>query len=355
MDPVYGAEPVHSSERQVRIANETVAMRERLPLISPALRDWRPALRRAPKPRVSIVIPTYDRAQFLAPALACLTRQTFSEMEVVVIDDGSPNAAQVRAVAESFVPLVRFIRVGNAGEAAAVNRGLEAAQGEFVGFLSDDDAYAAELIEESVAALDAAPHSIGTYPDWDIVDTAGYVVEAHRLPEFDRALMLAAHWCLPGPGVIVRREVLLRVGGRDLTFRYVSDFDLWLRATRHGPMIHLSRKLAYWRLHASNLTTSTRRREMAAERIMVMRKLFMDPCEPTDPDLVRKAYAAAHAAAAAILGRDDAEEARKHLRAMSRLDPDLAANLPPNMTSYPQIWPSLEEARDPVGARNAHV
>jgi len=109
-------------------------------------------------------------------------------------------------------------------------------------------------------------------------------------------------------------------------------------------MIHLPRKLAYWRLHGSNLTTSTKRREMAEERITLMRRLFTDPNETANPDLVRKAYAAAHAAAAAILGRADAAEARKHLRAMARLAPELAANLPPNMATYPEIWPPAEES-----------
>jgi hypothetical protein len=117
---------------------------------------------------------------------------------------------------------------------------------------------------------------------------------------------------------------------------------LWLRVTKYGPMIHLPRKLAYWRLHASNLTTSTKRLEMAEERITLLRKLFTDPDEIADPDLVRRAYAAAHSAAAAILGRADADEARKHLRTMARLAPELSANLPPNMAYYPTVWPDVE-------------
>jgi hypothetical protein len=154
---------------------------------------------------------------------------------------------------------------------------------------------------------------------------------------------------MPGVGAIVRREALRRVGGRDLAFRYVSDFDLCLRATKHGPMIHLPRKLAYWRLHGSNLTTSSKRLEMAAERIALIRKLSMDPHEAGDRELVRKTYAAA----AAILGRDEAVEARKHLRPMTQLAPELIANLPPNMASYPQIWPPAEEVAGDTGVLNA--
>jgi GT2 family glycosyltransferase len=267
-----------------------------------------------------VVIPTLDRPALLAPTLACLLRQTLDELEVIVVDDGSKDALGVRAAAQAFAPMVRYMRIGNAGEAGA---------------------YAPELLAEAVRVLDANPDAIGTYPDWDIVDTCGYFVEAHRLPEYERRLMLCAHWCLPGPGVVIRRNVLQRIGGRDLSFKYVSDFDLWLRATAFGPMIHLPHKLAYWRLHGANLTTSDKRRQMADERIRLLQRLFLDPAEQDRSGPFRDtAFAAAHLAAAAILGQAESAEALRHLREAERLDPALLQNLPPNMAGYPAVWPA---------------
>lgn len=344
MDRVYHGSPVRSEIRQKGIGRETVAWRANLPLISPALATWRAPRPAAAEPRVTVVIPTFNRPELLAPTLSCLTRQTLPDVEVIVVDDGSANFQGVRSVAEAFGPMVRLVRTANAGEAAAVNLGIEIARGEFVSFLSDDDAYAPELLAVAVAALEREPEAIGAYPDWDIVDTAGYFIEAHRLPEFDRNLMLFAHWCLPGPGVVVRRKVLLQAGGRDLSFRYISDFDLWLRATRYGGMIHLPYKLAYWRLHASNLTTSDRRRQMAQERITLIEKLFMSPDEDTSPEVFSQAYAAASLAAAAILGRAESEEAIRHLKIASDLAPQLLKNLPPNMATYPELWPPVPES-----------
>lgn len=347
MEAVYRAGPVHSLHRQAAVAAQTITLRETGPLMAPEVRMWRPVRTAASTPRVTIIIPTFDRPQFLAPTLACLTRQTQEDIEVLVVDDGSRNAALIRRVVESFAPLARLIRTSNAGEAAAVNRGLEEARGEFIGLLSDDDVYAPNLIEQSVEVLDSHPEVIATYPDWDIIDTSGFFVEAHRLPEFSRELMLTAHWCLPGPGVVVRRETLRKVGGRDTSFRYVSDFDLWLRATRHGPMMHVPRRLAWWRLHESNLTTSTKRINMAHERILLLDKLFSESDEPADVETKRRAYGAAHAAAAAILGRREADEARKHLRRAAQLVPEFMANLPPNMATYPAVWPEFaEQAHD---------
>lgn len=340
MDPVYDGASVRSAEAQEQIAHVTGELRNHIPLLTDAAMDWRAERAPSPRPRVTVIIPTLDRPALLAATLASLTRQTLRSFEVLVIDDGGADAITVRAVADSFAPLVRYVRIGNSGEAGAVNRGLALARGEYVAFLSDDDAWAPELLDEAVAALDKAPELIGAYPDWDIVDTSGYFVEAHRLPEYDRRLMLCAHWCLPGPGVVIRRKVVDTIGGRDLSFRFVSDFDLWLRATALGEMIHLPRKLAYWRLHTSNLTTSDRRLQMAAERIRLIDRFYMDADERVRSASFRHtAYAAAHLAAAAILGNAEADEAMRHLNAAEQLDPRLLSNLPPNMSGYPDVWP----------------
>lgn len=341
MDAVYTGPSGYLAKEREAVGKATISLRTKLPLLTAAARDWRPRRTRPEEPRLTVIIPTLDRPALLAPTLSCLLQQTLAELEVIVVDDGSKDAAGVRAAAEAFTPLVRYMRIGNAGEAGAVNRGIAAARGEYVSFLSDDDAYAPELLAEAVRVLDANPDTIGTYPDWDIVDTSGYFVEPHRLPDYDRRLMLCAHWCLPGPGVVIRRKVLNAIGGRDLVFRFVSDFDLWLRATAFGPMIHLPHKLAYRRLHGANLTNSDKRLQMAAERIRLIDRFFTDPAEAVRSGEFRHtAYAAAHLAAAAFLGTDEAAEAIRHIEEAERLDAGLLHNLPPNMATYPEIWPA---------------
>jgi GT2 family glycosyltransferase/glycosyltransferase involved in cell wall biosynthesis len=341
MEPVYFGDPAYSPAERHAVGQMTITCRNDVPLTTPAARDWQPRRVHSDNPKITVVIPTLDRPALLAPTLACLTRQTLQDLEVIVVDDGGKDAAAVRAVAEAFAPMTRYVRIANAGEAGAVNRGIALARGEYVSFLSDDDAYAPELLAEAASVLDENPNIIGTYPDWDIVDTCGYFVEAHRLPEYDRKLLIAAHWCLPGPGVVIRRKVLNAIGGRDLAFRFVSDFDLWLRATAHGDMKHLPHKLAYWRLHATNLTTSDKRVQMAEERMLLLKKFYRDPEEAARSSALRHtAFAAAHLAAAAILSHAEPERCRIHLREAENLDPDLLRNLPANMAAYPSLWPA---------------
>jgi len=341
MNEVYGAASMRSAETVDSIAHKTLEVCQQLPLLRPEARRWRPVRFSPLWPRVSVVIPTFNRPHFLAPTLASLLRQTFPGVEVIVVDDGSEDGAQVRAVTEAFQPMARYERVERRGEPGAANRGVQVALGEYIAFLSDDDAFAPELLEESLRLLDANPDAIGCYPDWDIINSSGYFVEAHRLPEFDRRLMLHAHWCLPGPGAVIRRSVVRAIGGKDGSFRQVADFDLWLRATRLGRMIHLPRKLAFWRLHPSNETSSDQGAARAAERVTLIEKLLANPAEQEvwsqgDRD---RALAAAHLAAATIAGRGNRDTALRHLALAADLDAGLLSNLPPNMIGYPALWP----------------
>jgi GT2 family glycosyltransferase len=350
MEPVYNCPRAGQAMHGQEVGKDASARCASIPLRNPAAFAWR-ELRRSKSPRVTVVIPTFNRPELLAPTLACLTRQTLADIEVLILDDGSADELRVRSVAEAFAPMVRLIRKGNSGEASTVNRGIDEARGEFVGFLSDDDVYDPDLLETSVAALNRNPRAIGTYPDWDIIDVAGQFVEEHKVPDFSREKMLVEHWCLPGPGAVIRREVLLKIGGRDTSFRFVSDFDLWLRATKYGPMIHLPRKLAYWRLHTSNLTSSEQRTLMARERLRLIEKFFRDPEEQWQPDVVRRAYASAHLAAAAILGRAEPRELPRWLRCAEKLAPGCSTNLPANMAGYRALWRETEEAEPRGGGR----
>jgi hypothetical protein len=341
MQEIYRQPVARDPQQQQSAAALTERLCAQLPLTSAALRSWQHLRLEAERPKVSVIIPTYNRPTWLGPTLACVMRQSLGAIEAVVVDDGSKEAETVRRVTESFSPMARYIRTENRGEPAAVNRGIEEARGEYLAFLSDDDAFAPDLLTAAVAALEANPDAIGCYPDWDIVDTSGCFVEAHKLPEFDRRMMLRAHWCLPGPGTVLSRAVARAVGGRDLSLRWVSDFDLWLRATAYGRLVHIPRTLAYWRLHATNLTGSERRVERAQERVTLIEKFFSDSAEQARSGQDRdRAFAAAHFAAAAIAGPTDPEIGLEHLRKAKRFDPELIRELPPNMLGYPDVWPA---------------
>lgn len=106
-------------------------------------------------PRVSVIIPAYNTAAYLAETIESVLQQTYRDFEVIVVDDGSSdNTAEV---ARSFAPPVTVLTKANGGPAAARNLAIQNSTGEFIAFLDSDDLWVADKLAEQVALLDAAP------------------------------------------------------------------------------------------------------------------------------------------------------------------------------------------------------
>ena len=222
-----------------------------------------------PYPTVSVVIPTYNRARFLAAAVASVRAQTYPCTEVIIVDDGSTdNTADVVA---SLGERIRYIRQANAGPAAARNRGISEATGELVAFLDTDDRWLPEKTARQVAILLREPSVALVSADMAIEDDAGTVQVAsnfecrglHALfssldgkPVSDSPSLLLKVNFINTSTVMARRDVLQAMNGFDTRLRYGEDLELWLRiAARHG--IACETSVQEIRVeHASNVTKS---------------------------------------------------------------------------------------------------
>lgn len=208
-------------------------------------------------PAVSIVIPTYNRADWLAGALeSCLT-QEYGNLEVLVVDDGSSDGtASLLAEYSRIWPdhRFRFIRQDNSGQAMALNRGNAEARGEILGYLSDDDELlpgavgklAAELIEDPAAAI--------AYPAYREINGEGKVTNTVRPITYDSLTALRLHDTVIGPGGLVRRAALERAGGWDPNLRWLGDLVLWIGAGLAGRAVRVDEPLALWRRHEGSAT-----------------------------------------------------------------------------------------------------
>ncbi len=110
-------------------------------------------------PRISVILPVYNRPTMLVESVGSVLAQTFTDWEIIIVDDGSTDdtpAVAARLVAEHR-PRIQYLRQANAGPGAARNTGLEAARGEFIQFLDSDDLLAPEKFARQVALLDAHP------------------------------------------------------------------------------------------------------------------------------------------------------------------------------------------------------
>jgi len=207
-------------------------------------------------PRVSVIIPTYNRACFLQEAVESVLNQTFRGFELIVVDDGSTDCTPY--VLQKWEAPIRWVRQENSGVSRARNVGIRAARGRYISFLDSDDLWLRDKLEAQVSFLDTNPHYAVCYTDEMWVRRGRRVnpKKVHRKYSgwiFDRCLPL----CIISPSsAMIRREVLDIVGYFDEDLPVCEDYDLWLRIASRFPIFFLDKKLIIKRGgHADQLST----------------------------------------------------------------------------------------------------
>lgn len=189
-----------------------------------------------PPPRVSIVIPVYNRADCLGRTLESALAQTYRDFETIVVDDGSTDGTS-ELVARRF-PGVRLIRLErNAGPSVARNRGVAAARGALIAFLDSDDLWSPEKLAIHVADLDRRPDVVLSFSDVlrgpTGLDDAYSAVSPYD-PKAPFGGFLEGNPVPTASAVVVRKESFEAVGGFDGRFRTGEDRDLWLKLAARG-------------------------------------------------------------------------------------------------------------------------
>jgi len=222
-------------------------------------------------PAVTIVIPTYNRADWLREAIDSVLAQDYEDLELLVVDDGSTD--QTPELLDDYrrdhdPSRFQSLTQANAGQAAAINRGWELARGELLGYLADDDRLSSGAVSRLVEELVADPASVVVYPAYHTIDPEGEVIDTIRPIEYSAREAVRLHDTIIGPGALIRREALVRAGGWDPALRWIGDLILWLRLSMHGRVKRLSEPLASWRRHPEG-TTSQVGLDHAREHIRV--------------------------------------------------------------------------------------
>src|SRR5438128_908138 len=212
---------------------------------------------------VSIIIPTYNVAAYIGETLASVFAQTFTDYEVIVINDGAPDTEELERALEPYFGCISYLKQENLGAGAARNVGVRAAKGEFIAFLDADDLWLPHYLEEQVRFIrehdcdlvcaDAmmfgeTPNAGRTYMEW-LMETAppAGIVTFLDLLSAERSLITS--------GVVARRELILEVGLFDEALRNAQDFDLWARLAHGGARLMYHRAvLLHYRGHSNSLT-----------------------------------------------------------------------------------------------------
>ncbi|MHB8636579.1 MAG: glycosyltransferase family 2 protein [Fimbriimonadaceae bacterium] len=202
---------------------------------------------------VSVIVPTYGHQAYVLEALGSVFGQRYSDCEVVVVNDGSPDDTE-----SILAPLARdgrivYISQENRGQSAARNRGLQEARGEFVAFLDDDDWWPSDKLEWQVNLLRTLSAHVGVAGSH--VDVMAGVAGA-RTTASARDLTPAdfiVNDLMRSPGqVLFRRQALLDVGGFDEGIWGSDDWDLYFRVAKLGPIRFEPRLALCYRVHEGN-------------------------------------------------------------------------------------------------------
>lgn len=311
-------------------------------------------------PQVSVIVPTYNRADLLAGALDSVLSQSFGDFELLVVDDGSTdNTAEV--VGGMADRRVRIIAQEHSGlPAVARNAGMRAAAGAFLAFLDSDDLWLPGKLAQQVALMEATPALGLSYTNCYrfASDPASHETTPLLRPEemltgrvFDQ---LYGQPRIPNLTVMIRSAIVAEVGyfDEDPRLKANEDYEFWLRIAASYPVGHLAQPLALYRSHAGGISKAA----VASNRA----KLFMvEKLDRLYPDSAtrlagkrRRWLAAIHyVLGRALLREDNVGEARLHLGQAWRLgrQPSAALFLAASHLGSP-VYRRLDGARS-VGKR----
>ncbi|MGO9452221.1 MAG: glycosyltransferase family 2 protein [Candidatus Binataceae bacterium] len=223
-------------------------------------------------PRVTIVVPVYNSVATVAAAIESALVQTFTDREIITVDDGSFDSSG--EILKRYSSRIKIITQPNAGLSAARNVGVRAGRGEYLAFLDADDIWMPAMLEKTVAALDAAPDCVLAYTALSLIDSEGKEMGTSLLGDaIDRAPsfedLFTQLWPIMPSAVVMRRAAYERAGGFSGAFRSLGyeDVYMWMLAREQGAFAYIAEPLVQWRFSLFPRPLKRGRKERASAKI----------------------------------------------------------------------------------------
>ena len=221
-------------------------------------------------PKVSVIIPTYNRAHLVGRAIRSVLNQTYQDFEIIVVDDGSTDNTE--EVVKSFNdPRIRYIRhEKNRGGSAARNTGIRAARSEYIAFLDSDDEWLPEKLEKQVLIF--SDDQIGlVYTGRRVIDSRSGRCLSEKIPEIEGDVykqLLEGDFIGTCSSVMVKKGILEGIDGFDETLPSRQDWDCWLRVARNHQVACVKEVLVIQRIGHAQISSKLSRIIKGTERII---------------------------------------------------------------------------------------
>jgi len=302
-------------------------------------------------PTVSVIIPAWNQAQYLAESIRSVLAQTYDDYEIIVVDDGSTD--ETRAVVESFGNRIRYVWQENQGLADARNTGIGEARGEYVALLDSDDAWLPSFLTSMMLLAKANPNAAVLYCGVIYVDHCGcYLPQSGRTRILPRdelyKTLLRFNFLIPST-IVMKRSVVMSAGLFDVAFRRLQDWELWIRLMKQGQVFAgLDQSLVRYRVHSESLSNDPAGGQQAA-RALVDKHFGLDDGEweswPADKCRAYGGFYRYCALTTSLMRNADWAECGRYLRRAFQVDESLASDV--------DLFYELALGSQPSGSRDA--
>jgi glycosyltransferase involved in cell wall biosynthesis len=228
-------------------------------------------------PLVSIIIPVYNGSNFLSEAIDSALNQTYKKCEIIVINDGSTDNGKTENIALSYGEKIKYYKKENGWVSSALNFGIKLMKGDYFSWLSHDDLYYPQKIEEQIKYLmGLEDKSTILYTDFNYIDENSLFLSdckvKHVLPEHFRPAFI---WggLINGCTLLIPKKCFEICGTFDESLRTTQDYDLWFRFSEKYSFVHMQQILVQTRLH-SNQVAIQRRQIMKIEENSLFRNFI---------------------------------------------------------------------------------
>jgi len=223
-------------------------------------------------PLISVIIPAYNAASTLGETLHSVMDQTFKDLEILVIDDGSQDSTvAVAKTLQEEDPRIQVFSYVNGGVSASRNRGIRHAQGRYLSFLDADDLWTTDKLAEQFQALQDHPHASVAYSWTDNIDSKGILVQAGirtMATGYILSELLQVNLLQNGSNPLIRRFALETVGGFDESLLNADDWDMWLRLAQRYEFVLVPKAQVLYRRSDSSKSAKVLRMEQHARRVI---------------------------------------------------------------------------------------
>lgn len=210
--------------------------------------------------KVSIIIPVYNGEDFVKEAIDCALAQTYKNVEVIVVNDGSQDGTD--KICKSYKDKIRYFKKKNGGVSTALNEGIKNMTGDYFSWLSHDDLYKPDKIEKQMEFLKKNKYKdVVLYSDYECMNGEGQpfanpVVFDQKMLE-EKPLYCMLRGCLNGITMLVPKKAFEELGEFDPSLRCTQDYDMWWKMIKKYKFVHMNELMTYTRIHAGQDTNTS--------------------------------------------------------------------------------------------------